>query len=772
MMDISKKTIFISIILILIFSTALVSAESIWEGSAAMGRYGEFPFTGFYGASNSFQQNDFVEVENLENGKRTRLIVVDRLSDPGLLMLVSNEAAQELGIYQNDIARIKVRKLSSGQTPKSLEHDDLAYNPDPDLNPAAALTAPEEMEYRDIADSRVTEPPAVTEPEAVIADAEPEPEPEAVEPEAEPPLVVEPEATEPEVAEVETVEAEPEIAAIEPDEGPLWEDAEAEGRGESEFPVLSELPPSTDGLKDAEVLISEEEIPADIAADTPEKPYEWPDSVEVTEPESEPEPLYLTMDDLDEGSPMDEAGEAAGIAHAADTEVLWPDGEKPEEKIVEAPEEILLTDNGLDNADPLSSNPDLSGRGVEFPESRLELLSSGLAETNPAYTAADNFSVSILPDVTEKASEDDAEYLTDTSDYYSPAERSADIALTGLPAPEPEVPEEVIAVLVGDDILIAEAEPEAVEVDSGYAVSPELRLVDESVLSVVSSDLKEAKPLMSDDSSMIAEMLPALPGKEDMTLVEVANGYISPEEPDFTGDVADYPNLADATGAPEVTMIDDEVDYAEAPDTIDESAVPSTTELPELTESDEAGTEDIETAVPEYDENLEVTLVPAEVRPPELVDDENALAESEPEAVEPLNADIAEHSPEPDEADVTVDIDIEIESEPAEIAAVPETVPPVVVQPDLTAPAEVMMVSKLVQQKHYLQLGAFKEKNSAIKAAGSLAETYPVTILTDDAASGVSYKLLLGPLSADESGVMLYTFRAGGYSDAFIRRIE
>ena len=122
----------------------------------------------------------------------------------------------------------------------------------------------------------------------------------------------------------------------------------------------------------------------------------------------------------------------------------------------------------------------------------------------------------------------------------------------------------------------------------------------------------------------------------------------------------------------------------------------------------------------------------------------------------------------------TVEVPVEKPADkPVEVVEAPVEKPAeTTAAPVFIIPERVMMVSKLQQQKHYLQLGAFKEKNSAIKAAGKLDAAYPVTILTDEATAGVSYKLLLGPLSADESGIMLFNFRAGGYSDAFIRRIE
>ena len=55
----------------LLFIALPVGAQSVWTGIATVSRYGDFPTTGNYAASNSFQKNTLVEVTNLENGRRT-----------------------------------------------------------------------------------------------------------------------------------------------------------------------------------------------------------------------------------------------------------------------------------------------------------------------------------------------------------------------------------------------------------------------------------------------------------------------------------------------------------------------------------------------------------------------------------------------------------------------------------------------------------------------------------------------------------------------------
>ncbi|MEW5818180.1 MAG: SPOR domain-containing protein, partial [Spirochaetota bacterium] len=71
------------IITFLILVVGFCLGESLWEGSASMSRYGEFPLTGYYGASNSFPRNTLVEVENRSNEKTATVIIVDRLNDNG-----------------------------------------------------------------------------------------------------------------------------------------------------------------------------------------------------------------------------------------------------------------------------------------------------------------------------------------------------------------------------------------------------------------------------------------------------------------------------------------------------------------------------------------------------------------------------------------------------------------------------------------------------------------------------------------------------------------
>jgi len=761
MMDKSKKAVIIISVFLLLSVSAVINiyAESIWEGSAAMGRYGEFPMSGYYGASNSFPKNAYVEVENLESGKKTRLIVVDRLSNSGLLMLVSNEAAQELGIYQNNIARIKVRLLSSARTEPSVEFDDLAYNPDPDINPAASMTSPEELAYLEIEAARNT---AETAADEIAESAEDEPVIEEV---------------------IETVENEPVIEEpVEPVE-PVDVVEEVE-TVEAETTAVVPLPIDADELAEAEARITEGEAP-DTVSDIPEKPFDWPDTI-IAETKAEPEPLYLTMDNLDESQPAPEEAEADGSMAAPEALSLWPDDSLPstitdEADEMEAP---ALEQAELSDASPEDSADSVSDDYNDIPESELQLLFSGLAETEPEDRQDSNFKTELLPEIVQKE-EEEGEYVKNTTDYHSPAASEQKIAENNLPSPEPYIPEEVLAALVGDSTLISDAFPDEEGLESSYLEVPEIEDSEDTPENRLQPELAEAEPLSADAENLVSADLPALPGSEDKFPINVAAGYAEPDVEDFKADITDFPDYMGATEPVEIPETGDELAFNEAPASDDDIIeMPEALEVPEVADSamesassGEPVTDDTEPAVPVYDENLEISLQPAEERPPELLTEDPELAEAEPEAAE-IDS-YAGHEPDVEAAEVveTVETVETVEVEDAgsvdseivkEAEAEDEPVPVLTV----SVPDRVVMADKLEQKRHYLQLGAFREKNSALTAAGRLEQGYPVMILTDGGGENVSYKLLLGPLSADESGVLLYNFRAGGYSDAFIRRNE
>jgi len=95
----------------LIYITAALlafSGASPWEGAAAVAPEGELPAAGFFVATNSFPRNTVVDITNLETGKSTRAMVANSLNSPGLLAVVSREAAELIGMRRGSVSRIRM----------------------------------------------------------------------------------------------------------------------------------------------------------------------------------------------------------------------------------------------------------------------------------------------------------------------------------------------------------------------------------------------------------------------------------------------------------------------------------------------------------------------------------------------------------------------------------------------------------------------------------------------------------------------------------------
>jgi len=97
------KIVFCVIAALLVFSGA-----SPWEGAAAVAPEGELPATGRYVATNAFPVNTIVDITNIESSKSTRAIVANNLNSPGLLAIVSLEAAELIGMRTGSVSRIRM----------------------------------------------------------------------------------------------------------------------------------------------------------------------------------------------------------------------------------------------------------------------------------------------------------------------------------------------------------------------------------------------------------------------------------------------------------------------------------------------------------------------------------------------------------------------------------------------------------------------------------------------------------------------------------------
>ena len=256
--DLSKNCL---IVMLLICAFVLFPGASVWEGAAAVSP--DLPETGFFIATNSFPRNTIVNLTNLETGRTIQVTVSDSLEAPGLLALVSREAAESIGLRSRIIGRIR---MTAPSDPTAFSRSSFDFrSDDPDYNPLAAVEriygeepAPAEI---DIA-SLIPAPPPVTE---VLS---PEPEPHTpipiveVKPETRPQPEPDPETELLVVIPVDKIivpepEPEPPIAVVEPEPEPEPE------------PVIAITEPEPE----------------------PEPELEPDPFIAVTEPEPEPEPV-------------------------------------------------------------------------------------------------------------------------------------------------------------------------------------------------------------------------------------------------------------------------------------------------------------------------------------------------------------------------------------------------------------------------------------------------------------------------------------------------
>lgn len=100
----------IRIVICLIAALFVFTGASVWEGSASVASGETLPRVGFYVATNSFPLNTVVNIVNLENGRSIPAIVTSRLDSPGLLAVISREAAIVIGLVDQSIGRVSMTR--------------------------------------------------------------------------------------------------------------------------------------------------------------------------------------------------------------------------------------------------------------------------------------------------------------------------------------------------------------------------------------------------------------------------------------------------------------------------------------------------------------------------------------------------------------------------------------------------------------------------------------------------------------------------------------
>ena len=103
-----------ALLLFIAICTGMVWAQdSYWEGKVSTAPYGLLPHSGMYAASNAFPLDSKVEITHPSNGATVEVRIVERVNTERIFMQVSREAAQELGISEDEILTAKVSPLQS-----------------------------------------------------------------------------------------------------------------------------------------------------------------------------------------------------------------------------------------------------------------------------------------------------------------------------------------------------------------------------------------------------------------------------------------------------------------------------------------------------------------------------------------------------------------------------------------------------------------------------------------------------------------------------------
>lgn len=87
-------------------------------------------------------------------------------------------------------------------------------------------------------------------------------------------------------------------------------------------------------------------------------------------------------------------------------------------------------------------------------------------------------------------------------------------------------------------------------------------------------------------------------------------------------------------------------------------------------------------------------------------------------------------------------------------------------------PAGVPRIEVLAKGSYYVQIGVFATDDALTAAVSALgAKRYPIAYeRVESMASAAQYRLFVGPLRRDESGLMLKKIKAMGYRDAFLKK--
>ena len=147
-----KKIIYVVLCIGILGNPGILWSENVWTGYAAVGSNKDFTkyADGFRATSNTFPEGTLLRVSNPKTGKNVEVEIVGRLNTPGVLILIEESGATNIGL-PNDrvmpvrvapiVSRTRMQTLAPALTPEeslSEPYTD-SYLRDPDYNPAATF---------------------------------------------------------------------------------------------------------------------------------------------------------------------------------------------------------------------------------------------------------------------------------------------------------------------------------------------------------------------------------------------------------------------------------------------------------------------------------------------------------------------------------------------------------------------------------------------------------------------------------------------------------
>ncbi len=106
----------------------------------------------------------------------------------------------------------------------------------------------------------------------------------------------------------------------------------------------------------------------------------------------------------------------------------------------------------------------------------------------------------------------------------------------------------------------------------------------------------------------------------------------------------------------------------------------------------------------------------------------------------------------------------------ADTATAPTQTPSPALAARPPATREPVLIDRLAKGSYYVQVGVYSSDSSLLEAAGSFDSSWPLASERLAGAKGELYRLFVGPVARDESGMFIVQLRALGYRDAFLRQ--